>query len=399
MHFGENQLSPSLIGLSPLPTAHPLRFQPKWVRSSTRSYPRFNLAMGRSLGFGSRARDWHALFGLAFATATPHGLTSPRTTNSQAHSSKGTQSPRPRRTSRLSRLVGTRFQVLFHSPPGVLFTFPSRYLSAIGHQGVFRLSGWSRRIHTEFHGLGATWETRSGGAAFSCTGLSPSTATPSRGLPLTTALSHSPFPRQEEQSGPTTPTTQRLPAITCDRFSLIRFRSPLLTESLLFSLPVGTEMFHFPTFPPHALCVQARVTPHDWCGVPPFGHPRINARLAAPRGFSQPPTSFIGSWCPGIHRVPLTTWPHKNPTHAHRPTPTGAGRTGRAYKKLSTESEDARVHCAVLNVRPATTPPRPRQTPAPRGGPGGTRTGTALSEGSTVARSLRTQQRAYAPPT
>ena len=184
MHFGENQLSPSLIGLSPLPTAHPLSFQPKWVRSSTRSYPRFNLAMGRSLGFGSRARDSHALFGLAFATATPHGLTSPRTTNSQAHSSKGTQSPRTE-ILRLSRLVGTRFQVLFHSPPGVLFTFPSRYLSAIGHQGVFRLSGWSRQIHTEFHGLGATWETRPGDAAFSCTGLSPSTATPSRGLPLT----------------------------------------------------------------------------------------------------------------------------------------------------------------------------------------------------------------------
>src|SRR5207342_1277756 len=93
MHFGENQLSPSLIGLSPLPTAHPLRFQPKWVRSSTRSYPRFNLAMGRSLRFGSRARDYIALFGLAFATASPHGLTSPRTTNSQAHSSKGTPSP------------------------------------------------------------------------------------------------------------------------------------------------------------------------------------------------------------------------------------------------------------------------------------------------------------------
>ena len=160
MHFGENQLSRSLIGLSPLPTAHPPGFQPWWVRSSTRSYPRFNLAMGRSLGFGSRARDWIALFGLAFATATPHGLTSPRTTNSQAHSSKGTQSPAARRAdSRLSRLVGTRFQVLFHSPPGVLFTFPSRYLSAIGHQGVFRLSGWSRQIHTEFHGLGATWDT------------------------------------------------------------------------------------------------------------------------------------------------------------------------------------------------------------------------------------------------
>src|SRR5690606_30580634 len=93
MHFGENQLSRSLIGLSPLPTAHPLSFQPKWVRSSTRSYPRFNLAMGRSLRFGSRPSDSIALFGLAFATASPHGLTSPLSTNSQAHSSKGTPSP------------------------------------------------------------------------------------------------------------------------------------------------------------------------------------------------------------------------------------------------------------------------------------------------------------------
>jgi hypothetical protein len=130
-----------------------------------------------------------------------------------------------------------------------------------------------------------------------------------------TTFSHSPSGRQPQLDGPTTPTTQRLPAITCDRFSLIRFRSPLLTESRLFSLPVGTEMFHFPTFPPHALCVQARVTPHDWCGVPPFGNPRINARLTAPRGLSQPPTSFIGSWCQGIHRAPLTTWPHKNTAH------------------------------------------------------------------------------------
>src|SRR5215207_1024176 len=155
MHFGENQLSRSLIGLSPLTTGHPLGFQPKWVRSSTRSYPRFNLPMARSLRFGSRARDSCALFGLAFATAAPHGLTSPRTTNSQAHSSKGTPSPL---LGRLRRIVGTRFQVLFHSPPGVLFTFPSRYLSAIGHQVVFRLSKWSCQIHTGFHGPRATWD-------------------------------------------------------------------------------------------------------------------------------------------------------------------------------------------------------------------------------------------------
>src|SRR5919202_1923126 len=148
MHFGENQLSRSLIGLSPLSTGHPPGCQPWWFRSSTRSYPRFNLAMDRSLRFGSRACDWIALFGLAFATATPLGLTSPHTANSQAHSSKGTLSQSPKAL--LQRVVGTWFQVLFHSPPGVLFTFPSRYWSAIGHREVFRLNGWSRQIHTPF---------------------------------------------------------------------------------------------------------------------------------------------------------------------------------------------------------------------------------------------------------
>jgi hypothetical protein len=113
--------------------------------------------------------------------------------------------------------------------------------------------------------------------------------------------------RQTGLNDPTTPTTQRLPAITRDRFGLIRFRSPLLTESRLLSLPVGNEMFHFPTFPPHALCVQAWVTGHDSCRVSPFGNPRITARLTAPRGLSQPPTSFFGSWCQGIHRAPLIT--------------------------------------------------------------------------------------------
>ena len=91
-------------------------------------------------------------------------------------------------------------------------------------------------------------------------------------------------------------------------FGLFRFRSPLLTESRLLSLPVGTEMFHFPTFPPHALCVQAWVTGHDSCRVSPFGNPRIKAQSAAPRGLSQPLTSFFGSWCQGIHRAPLLTW-------------------------------------------------------------------------------------------
>src|SRR3954463_16499023 len=184
MHFGENQLSRSLIGLSPLPTAHPLHFQLKWVRTSTTSYRRFILAMGRSLRFGSRACDSTALFGLAFATATPPGLTSPHATNSQAHSSKGTPSPHPQ-GAQLRRIVGKRFQVLFHSPPGVLFTFPSRYSSAIGHQGVFRLTRWSWQIHGRLQESAATREHTKTDQEFSPTGLSPSTVPLSSELRLT----------------------------------------------------------------------------------------------------------------------------------------------------------------------------------------------------------------------
>ena len=47
-------------------------------------------------------------------------------------------------------LVNIGFQVLFHSPPGVLFTFPSQYFSTIGHQVVFRLGGWSPRLPIGF---------------------------------------------------------------------------------------------------------------------------------------------------------------------------------------------------------------------------------------------------------
>ena len=36
------------------------------------------------------------------------------------------------------------------------------------------------------------------------------------------------------------------PAVQARRFGLFRVRSPLLTESLLFSFPAGTEMVHFP---------------------------------------------------------------------------------------------------------------------------------------------------------
>ena len=179
-------------------------------------------------------------------------------------------------------------------------------MSAIGHQGVFRLSGWSRQIRTRFLGPRTTWDDVQESKMFRLRGCYP-LRRPFPRSSTTNWISDSLKTRQNLRNDPTTPYSQRLPAITRVRFGLFHFRSPLLAESLLFSLPVGTEMFHFPTCPPHALCVQAWVTGHNSSRVSPFGHPRITARLTAPRGFSQPPTSFFGSWCQGIHHLLLVT--------------------------------------------------------------------------------------------
>jgi hypothetical protein len=113
--------------------------------------------------------------------------------NSPDHNAKGTPSDRPKAI--LLPLVGTWFQDLFHSPPGVLFTFPSRYSCTIGHRGVFRLGGWSPQIRAEFHVVRATRDTTRGRTR-TTTGLSPSLAGHSRPLRLgvvhPTMWSHNP---------------------------------------------------------------------------------------------------------------------------------------------------------------------------------------------------------------
>ena len=88
-----------------------------------------------------------ALFRLAFASAPHPCLTSLHNVTRRSV----LQKVRDRTFNVLSLLVNTGFQVLFHSPPGVLFTFPSRYYSAIGHQVVFSLGGWSPLLPTRFH--------------------------------------------------------------------------------------------------------------------------------------------------------------------------------------------------------------------------------------------------------
>ena len=78
----------------------------------------------------------------------------------------------------------------------------------------------------------------------------------------------------------------------------MRFRSPLLSESLLFSFPPGTEMVHFPGFARTRLCIYRAVIrfyrigfPHSEIpgSMPTCGSPRLIAachvlhRLLLPR--------------------------------------------------------------------------------------------------------------------
>ena len=72
--------------------------------------------------------------------------------------------------------VCMRFQDLFHSPPGVLFAFPSRYWFTIGRLRVFSLGGWSPHVQTGFLVSRPTCRTLSTTAWISCTGLSPAMA-------------------------------------------------------------------------------------------------------------------------------------------------------------------------------------------------------------------------------
>ncbi len=86
-------------------------------------YGSFNLDMDRSPGFGSTPTDL-ALLRLGFPSA-PHlkCLTLPVSVTRRTV----LQKVRGCTYKVLPQLVNTGFQVLFHSPPGVLFTFPSQY--------------------------------------------------------------------------------------------------------------------------------------------------------------------------------------------------------------------------------------------------------------------------------
>ena len=92
--------------------------------------------------------------------------------------------------------------------------------------------------------------------------------------------------------------------LTAKTRRLLRFRSPLLSESRLMSVPRATEMFQFARFASCSYGFRARY-PYGW--VSPFGNLRIKANLPAPRSLSQAITSFVACNRQGIHHMHLVT--------------------------------------------------------------------------------------------
>ena len=179
--------------------------------------------------------------------------------------------------------MDARFQVCFTPLAAVLFAFPSRYWFTIGHRVVFSLGGWSPRIRTEFHVLRPTRDPGRPGGGFRIRGSHPLW----RRFPAASPILPGAMPRSRD------------PGEKAPRFGLVRFRSPLLAQSRLISLPQGTEMFHFPwcgsaglsSFIPRRRPAKAVGFPHsDTPGSKPVdGSPRIVAvfrvllRLLMPR--------------------------------------------------------------------------------------------------------------------
>ena len=123
----------------------------------------------------------------------------------------------------LCLLVSIRFQVLFHSPPGVLFTFPSRYYTLSVTWSYLALGDGPPSFRQD-SSCPDVLRMPLNFCVFSNTGLLPSSAHLSRCILLTRLLAISrSIPRGYFYS----------------RFRLFQFRSPLLSESIFLSFPLG----------------------------------------------------------------------------------------------------------------------------------------------------------------
>jgi hypothetical protein len=189
MHFGENQLSPGSLGISPLPTAPLTALQRGTVQASSGLSPRLALAMGGSPGFGPTRRDSvspkgrHAHFGLARAAApglVPLSLATPVLLAGSFFNRHAVRGPSPPPTDRTLPVSGS----ISPPSPGSFSPFPHGTL-LYGSPEV--LAPW-RVVPPASHPIPrAGWYSRTpttAPARLSRTGLSPTPAGPSRTVPL-----------------------------------------------------------------------------------------------------------------------------------------------------------------------------------------------------------------------
>ena len=103
------------------------------------------------------------------------------------------------------------------------------------------------------------------------------------------------------------PPFQTLPVPKSTAAGLVRFRSPLLAESRLMSVPPATEMFQFAGFASLPYGFRQGYPPEFPLGRVgcPIRRSRDQRSLASPPGFSQRAASFIASQCQGIHQMPF----------------------------------------------------------------------------------------------
>ena len=100
------------------------------------------------------------------------------------------------------------------------------------------------------------------------------------------------------------PDIAKMTVMTLYRFRLFPVRSPLLRESLLFSFPAGTEMFHFPALTLTTLYIQVAVFRHYPERVLPFGNPRIKGCLHLPEAYRSLPRPSSPSYAKASTKCP-----------------------------------------------------------------------------------------------
>ena len=144
---------------------------------------------------------------------------------------------------------------------------------------------------------------------------------------------------------------------------LFHFRSPLLAESRLMSVPPGTEMFQFPGFASWPYVFKPRYPKGVGC---PIRTSTDQSLLAAPHGFSQRATSFIASWCQGIHRMPFSCSTHRRQSSVVRPHIRRQTSDVRHQIRLRQQRRGRRLHSlSTLHNAPEPCRHRPRDDPWP----------------------------------